>query len=111
MLFPTIDFAAFFLVVFTGNWLLRPYRLAWRWFILAASFFFYGYWFSSRDNLPLTALLAFSIVVNWAFGRAVHRALTPEGGRTEQSGWLVRAAVVVNLGVLAYFKYANFFVD
>ena len=110
MLFPTIDFAIFFLVVFTGNWLLRPYRLTWRWFILAASFFFYGYWFSSRDHLPLTAILAFTIVVNWAFGRWVHQALTSEGGRTPRSRWLVRAAVVVDLGVLAYFKYVNFFV-
>ena len=111
MLFPTIDFAIFFLVVFTGNWLLRPYRLAWRWFILASSFFFYSYWFSQRDHLPLTAILAFSIVVNWAFGKAVFNALTPEGGRTSRSRWLVRAAVVVDLGVLAYFKYVNFFVS
>jgi alginate O-acetyltransferase complex protein AlgI len=81
------------------------------WFILSASFFFYGYWFSSRDYLPLASILAFSIVVNWAFGRWVHQALTPEGGRTSRSRWLVRAAVVVDLGVLAYFKYVNFFVS
>ena len=111
MLFPTIDFAVFFLVVFTGNWLLRPYRVAWRLFILAASFFFYGYWFSERDHLPLASLLAFSIIVNWAFGKAVFASLTPDGERTDRSRWLVRAAVVVDLGVLGYFKYANFFIS
>jgi len=111
MLFPTIDFAVFFLVVFTGSWLLRPRQMAWKIFILCASFFFYGYWFSSQDDLPLTALLAFSIVVNWAFGKSVYAAMTPEGERTERSRWLVRAAVAVNLAVLGYFKYVNFFLD
>src|SRR3954453_16253786 len=111
MLFPTVDFALFFLVVFTGSWLLRPHRTAWKLFILASSFFFYGYWFSSRSHLPLAGILAFTIVVNWAFGQAVYNALTPEGQRTTRSRWLVRAAVVVDLGVLAYFKYTNFFLS
>jgi D-alanyl-lipoteichoic acid acyltransferase DltB (MBOAT superfamily) len=111
MLFPTIDFALFFLVVFTGNWLLRPHRTAWKLFILASSFFFYGYWFSERSHLPLATILAFTIVVNWAFGQAVFRAMTPDGQRTERSRWLVRAAVVVDLGVLGYFKYVNFFLS
>ena len=110
MLFPTVDFAMFFLVVFAGSWLLRPHKVAWKLFILAASFYFYGYWFSSQDDLPLTALLAFSIVVNWAFGQAVFAAMGPDGQRTDRSRRLVRLAVVVNLGVLGYFKYANFFI-
>ena len=80
MLFPTIDFAVFFLVVFTGSWLLRPRKVAWKVFILCASFFFYGYWFSSKDDLPLTGLLAFSIVVNWAFGQAIFAAIGPGRG-------------------------------
>ena len=49
--------------------------------------------------------------MNWAFGKAVFNAMTPEGDRTERSRWLVRAAVVVDLGVLGYFKYANFFLS
>ena len=49
--------------------------------------------------------------MNWAFGKAVFNAMTPEGERTERSRWLVRAAVVVDLGVLAYFKYVNFFLS
>ena len=64
--------------------------MAWKLFILASSFFFYGYWFSERSNLPLASILAFTIVVNWAFGKAVFNAMTPEGGRTERSRWLVR---------------------
>jgi alginate O-acetyltransferase complex protein AlgI len=41
MLFPTIDFAVFFVIVFTGSWMLRPYAKVWRWFLLLASCVFY----------------------------------------------------------------------
>lgn len=105
MLFPTIDFAVFFLVVFTGSWLLRPYKKAWRWFILAASCVFYGWW-----DWNYLFILLVSIVLNWALGRAVFASLTPEGERTDRSKWLVRGAVVVNLGILGYFKYFDFFI-
>ena len=105
MLFPTIDFAVFFLVVFTGSWLLRPHKIAWRWFILASSCVFYGWW-----DWNYLMLLFLSIGINWFLGLAVYRSLTPEGERTNASRWLVRTAVVVNLGILGYFKYFDFFV-
>ena len=105
MLFPTIDFAVFFMVVFTGSWVLRPYRRAWRWFILASSCVFYGWW-----DWNFLYLLLGSIVMNWLFGLLVHRALGPDGERTDASRWLVRLAVVANLGVLGYFKYFEFFI-
>src|SRR5215471_21416189 len=41
MLFPTVDFAVFFVIVFTGSWMLRPYKRTWRWFLLLASCVFY----------------------------------------------------------------------
>ena len=41
MLFPTIDFAVFFILAFTGSWMLRPYPKVWRWFLLGASVVFY----------------------------------------------------------------------
>jgi hypothetical protein len=41
MLFPTVDFAVFFVIVFTGSWMLRPYAKAWRWFLLLSSCVFY----------------------------------------------------------------------
>jgi alginate O-acetyltransferase complex protein AlgI len=106
MLFPTVDFAVFFVVVFTLSWLTRPYKKVWRWFVLAASCVFYGWW-----DWHYLFLLLGSAVVNWAFGKAVYQALTPDGQRTSSSKWLVRGAVVVNLAVLGYFKYFEFFAD
>ena len=43
MLFPTITFAVFFLLVFAGSWLLMPTPALWKPFILGASLLFYGW--------------------------------------------------------------------
>src|SRR5690242_20379255 len=72
----------------------------------AISFWFYGY-----SDARFVWLLAFAIVSSWAFGAAIHRSLTPDGGRTAVSTNLVRAAVIIDLGVLGWFKYYGFFVD
>lgn len=103
MLFPTVDFAIFFVVVFTGNWLLRPFPKRWRLFILAASLIFYG-WF----RWYYVFLLLGSIGVNWFFGRQIYASLGPDGQRTPTSTRLVRLAVLINLGALGVFKYAEF---
>ena len=44
MLFPTIDFAIFFAVAFTVNWLLNPYPRLWKLSMIAASYVFYSWW-------------------------------------------------------------------
>lgn len=106
MLFPTVDFAVFFVVVFTISWLLRPNRQAWKLFILAASCVFYGWW-----SWNYLLVLFLSIGMNWAFGLVAFRLLTPEGEKTPSSRWLVRIAVAANLGILGYFKYADFFIS
>ena len=106
MLFPTVAFAVFFVVAFAVSWLLRPTYRVWLWVMTALSLVFYG-WTDER----FVWLLVGSIVVNWAFGAAVDRALTAERERTPLSTNLVRAAVVVNLGFLGFFKYYGFFVD
>jgi D-alanyl-lipoteichoic acid acyltransferase DltB (MBOAT superfamily) len=98
VLFPTVAFAVFFLVAFLANWLLRPTRRLWLLVMTALSLVFYG-WADARFVL----LLVGSIVVNWAFGQAIGRANRPQH--------LVRAAVVVNLVFLGFFKYYGFFVD
>ena len=44
MLFPTIDFAVFFALVFLGHWLLNPKPLPWKLFMIGASYVFYAWW-------------------------------------------------------------------
>jgi len=100
VLFPTFEFAVFFSLTFVGSWLLRPYPLSWRWFILAASFVFYAWW-----DPRFVLLLAGSTVVNQAAAVAIHRSRSPGARRG-----LLTLAVVVNLAVLGFFKYYGFFV-
>ena len=99
MLFPTFEFAVFFCLVFVLSWLLRPRPLAWRLFILAASYVFYGWW-----DARFILLLVGSTLVNQTAAVAIHRT-EPERSRRV----ILAAAVVANLGVLAYFKYYGFF--
>jgi D-alanyl-lipoteichoic acid acyltransferase DltB (MBOAT superfamily) len=106
VLFPTVAFAVFFVVAFTVSWLVRPAYRTWLWVMTALSLVFYGY-----ADVRFVWLLVGSIIVNWGFGRAVARTLTVEGQRTDLSRNLVRAAVVVNLAILGFFKYYGFFVD
>ena len=70
MLFPTITFAFFFLVVYALNWVLMPRLRLWKWFIIAASYVFYGWW-----DWRLIFLLVCATLVNVAAGVQVHRAL------------------------------------
>lgn len=65
--------------------------------LLAASLFFYGWW-----DLRNLWLLTGSISFNYLAGRLIRR--------TRRKAILV-AAIVINLLLLGYFKYANFFVD
>ena len=66
MLFPTLDFALFFLVVFGISWEMRHRPEPRKVFLLGASYFFYGYW-----DWRFTALLAGSSLINYAAGRLI----------------------------------------
>ena len=99
MLFPTVTFAIFFLLVLPTSWLLMPKRHRWKLFMLAASYFFYGYW-----NWRFCLLLGLSTVVNQAFAWAIHRQRSDGTRRL-----LLGIDVLFNLSILAYFKYADFF--
>ena len=68
---------------------------------LAASYFFYGWW-----DWRFLGLIAFSTIIDYTLGMAIGRS---EDAR-ERKRYLL-ASMVVNLGVLAFFKYFGFFTD
>lgn len=75
----------------------KTWGAAW---LAACSLFFYGWW----DHRYLTLLLA-SIVVNYHAGAYIARnAGTPQARRA------LTLAVVANLALLGYYKYADFFI-
>jgi D-alanyl-lipoteichoic acid acyltransferase DltB (MBOAT superfamily) len=100
MLFPTLDFALFFIIVTVilalcgRHWELRKIAL------VVASYVFYAQW-----NWRFCFLLAFSGAVSYAAGRAISGA-----GVSGLRGWLLGGAVGVQLAVLAVFKYYDFFI-
>ncbi len=110
MLFTTAAFVALFLpIVLIGYYLLGRRSGTWAaaW-LFAASTFFYGYWMPE-----FTLLLLGSIAVNFTVGQRIGLALGQGRrvfGRPVPTLWLT-AGIVFNLGLLAYFKYASFFVD
>ena len=100
MLFPTIEFALFFALVFPITWALNEYNTAKKWFLVAASYFFYAFW-----SVGYTLILFASSVFNFILARALDRL--PDGAARRALFWL---GVAGNLGLLGYFKYYNFFI-
>ena len=97
MLFPTIDFAIFFAVVFTVQWLLVPYAGPWKAFMVVASYVFYAWW-----DWRFIFLLATSTTIAFVGGRLVHPAV---GTRRKALMW---TTVGMLLGLLVWFKYYGF---
>lgn len=98
MSFCTFQYFVFFSVVFCAYWLLKWDR-ARLWLLLAASFVFYASW-----NVWLAALICASTTIDYLLARAIDARESPRARR-----WLVGVSVVMNVGLLSYFKYANFF--
>lgn len=102
MLFTTAVFFCIYLpTVLAGFFVFarRSHDAAATWLFLA-SLFFYGYWMPQ-----FTVLLVGSIVANFVLGRRISESARPIARR-----WLV-LGVAANLVLLAYFKYANFFIE
>jgi len=78
-----------------------PSHIAKTW-LVAASLFFYGYW-----NPVYLPLIIGSMCINYAIGLQLHRTIDSPLIRKY---WLV-TGIVFNLGLLAYFKYADFFIS
>jgi alginate O-acetyltransferase complex protein AlgI len=98
VLFPTADYALFFLGVFALAWTLRARLGAHKLFLLVASYAFYAHW----DWRFLPLLVAVSLVA-FAVAWALQRVSAPRGRQA-----LVAAGVTVLLSTLAVFKYATF---
>ena len=101
MLFNSLGFIVFLVVVLAlyyaplMNWTGKKAML------LLASYLFYALW-----NPPLVILLWISTFVDWTAGNQLAKE-THEGRRKM---WLL-LSLLVNLGFLGFFKYGNFFLE
>src|SRR5438105_1243962 len=100
MLFCSEAFLLFFAVVFAIYWTM-PWQRARVWLLLIASFYFYASW-----NKWLALLIGVSTVADYLLARGLDR-WTHRGVRRA----LLLMSLGGNLGLLCYFKYANFFLS
>jgi D-alanyl-lipoteichoic acid acyltransferase DltB (MBOAT superfamily) len=97
MLFNSFDFFIFFVIVFTVYRLL-PHRPG-LYFLLLASYCFYGYW-----QWSYTGLLFLTTILDFCVGLLIARESTPSKRKL-----LLCLSVAANLSLLGAFKYYNFF--
>lgn len=98
MLFPTVEYAVFFLTALAIAWFLARWLNLHKFFLLGASYLFYGFW--SWRYVPLLFLVSLfagiiAIAIQWSEDPAVRKRLLAFG-------------VTVCLVILAYYKYTSF---
>ncbi len=100
MLFDTPVYLIFLPLVVALYWRFQR-RQQQNVFLLAASYFFYGWW-----DWRFLGLIAISTVVDYACALAIERSARPASRRV-----LLAISVSLNLTFLGFFKYFNFFID
>ena len=108
MLFNSIQFAIFLPIVFLLYWFVFDRFISkskWQLklqnaFIVVASYVFYGWW-----DWRFLLLIAFTSFCSWRSGLLIWKAESKKKAKTWM--WL---NIVLNLGILAIFKYYDFFV-
>ncbi|MCZ4318531.1 MBOAT family protein [Aequorivita viscosa] len=102
MYFNSITFAIFFIIVFFVYWFVLKRKIGLQnIFILIASYVFYGWW-----DWRFLSLIAFSTLVD--FFLALKITKIQNRGRRKL---FLAFSLLINLGLLAIFKYYNFFIE
>lgn len=115
MLFNSLEFALFLPIVFLIYWAIGYAHINDRLklrlqnaFVVIASYVFYGWW-----DWRFLLLIAFTSFCSWGSGLLIGRGLTQpslKGRRLISPKFWMIANIVLNLGILAIFKYYDFFV-
>jgi alginate O-acetyltransferase complex protein AlgI len=98
MFFNSLSYIFFLVIAVAVYWLIP--RAGW-WWLLFVSVIFYGFW-----KIEFLALIVFSAFVDYYVSLCIHGATTKRARKC----WLL-ISIVINLGLLVYFKYAYFLAD
>lgn len=101
MLFNSLEFVVFFPIVFAVYWLARQNGKLQNAILVVASGVFYA-WVDWR----FIFLIAFTAMLTYITGRALLSSRQNRG----RKGYII-VNVVINLAILGFFKYYNFFID
>lgn len=102
MLFNSLPYAIFLTACYVVWWALGERRTLRHALLLVASYWFYG-----QTHWPFVGLLALSTSVDFLASARIHRA-REAGHKPLARRWLL-FSLVVNLSILATFKYFDFF--
>jgi len=100
VLFNSLTFVVFFVLVLGGYWTLKSWP-ARKNLLLVASYIFYGAW-----NPPFALLLFATTALDFYLGARIAQASTTASRRR----WMI-ASVTSNLSMLGFFKYGNFLLE
>ncbi len=98
MIFTQAIFPIFLAICLVIYWTLKSNRLR-QAFLLAASFFFYGYW-----DWRFLSLLIFVILISWGTPRLCDKY-------PDRKVKVLTSSIILLLAQLAVFKYFNFFIE
>ena len=101
MIFNSLDFGIFLPLVFLIYWGLRKARRGQNAFLVLASYIFYGWW-----DWRFLFLIAASSLCDYVIG-----IWLSESQEARRRKILILISLVVNLGLLGFFKYYNFFAE
>lgn len=103
MVFNSLSFFIFFTIVFAIYWgLLKKHKTYQNLFILLSSYVFYAWW-----DWRFLSLIFISSLSDFIIGKKLGTA----DDKPKKAKTLVTLSVVINLSILGFFKYYNFFVD
>lgn len=102
MLFNSLPFLFFMFVVFVVYWFVLNKSVQMQnIFILLASYIFYAWW-----DWRFLFLIFISSLSDYFIGLQIDKPISQK----KQTHWLI-LSIVINLSILVFFKYFNFFID
>ena len=102
MLFNSFEFLIFFPIIFFLHWFIfKKSKSSQNRFLIIASYFFYSCW-----DWRFSFLLGFSTILDYYSGIFINNS----SNLTTKRKWM-RLSIFINLGILCYFKYSNFFIE
>lgn len=109
MLFNSFEFLLFLPIVFLLYWFVFNRSLKWQnAFVVVVSYVFYGWW-----DWRFLLLIAFTSLCSWVSGLLIEKYADVPKSRNilRDSRFYLWANILLNLGILGFFKYFNFFVQ
>ena len=104
MVFNSFEFLIFLPIVFLLYWFVFKRNLKLQnLFIVAASYFFYGWW-----DWRFLVLIAFTSLCSWSSGLWIGQSRQDKRSKARA---ITAANIVINLVILGVFKYYDFFVQ